>query len=55
MLPLWRRALNFRRFIDPEARFKFVPGKGYRPQEGELRFDMFEAERRLCRLRQCAA
>jgi hypothetical protein len=33
-----------RRFIDPEARFKFVPGKGYRPQEGELRFDMFEAE-----------
>ncbi|HEY7245635.1 MAG TPA: chromate resistance protein ChrB domain-containing protein [Xanthobacteraceae bacterium] len=33
-----------RRFIDPEARFKFVAGKGYRPQEGELRFDMFEAE-----------
>ena len=33
-----------RRFIDPEARFKFVPGKGYRPQDGELRFDMFEAE-----------
>ena len=33
-----------RRFIDPEARFKFVSGKGYRPQEGELRFDMFEAE-----------
>jgi hypothetical protein len=33
-----------RRFIDPEARFKFVPGKGYRPQEGELRFDMFQAE-----------
>jgi hypothetical protein len=33
-----------RRFIDPEARFKFVPGKGYRPNEGELRFDMFEAE-----------
>jgi hypothetical protein len=32
------------RFIDPEARFKFVSGKGYRPQEGELRFDMFEAE-----------
>jgi hypothetical protein len=32
------------RFIDPEARFKFVAGKGYRPQEGELRFDMFEAE-----------
>jgi hypothetical protein len=28
----------------PLARFKFVSGKGYRPQEGELRFDMFEAE-----------
>jgi hypothetical protein len=33
-----------RRFVDPEARFKFVVGKGYRPDEGELRFDMFEAE-----------
>jgi hypothetical protein len=33
-----------RRFIDPQAQFKFVPGKGYRPHEGELRFDMFEAE-----------
>jgi hypothetical protein len=33
-----------RRFIDPEARFKFVAGKGYRPGENELRFDMFEAE-----------
>jgi hypothetical protein len=33
-----------RRFIDPEARFKFVSGKGYRLQEGELRFDMFDAE-----------
>src|SRR2546421_5288689 len=33
-----------RRFIDPEARFKFVSGKGYRAKEGELRFDMFEAE-----------
>src|SRR5437899_649458 len=33
-----------RRFIDPEARFKFVSGKGYRPAEGELRFDMFQAE-----------
>jgi hypothetical protein len=32
------------RFIDPEARFKFVPAKGYRPEPGELRFDMFEAE-----------
>jgi hypothetical protein len=33
-----------RRFIDPQASFKFVPGKGYRPELGELRFDMFEAE-----------
>jgi hypothetical protein len=33
-----------RKFIDPEARFKFVPAKGHRPEEGELRFDMFEAE-----------
>src|SRR5438477_4125417 len=33
-----------RRFIDPEAVFKFVSGKGYRPAEGELRFDMFQAE-----------
>ncbi|MGH7787625.1 MAG: chromate resistance protein ChrB domain-containing protein [Candidatus Binatia bacterium] len=33
-----------RRFIDPAARFKFVSGKGYAPEPGELRFDMFEAE-----------
>jgi hypothetical protein len=33
-----------RRFIDSDARFKFVSGKGYRPHEAELRFDMFEAE-----------
>lgn len=33
-----------RRFLDPEARFKFVSGKGYTPEPGELRFDMFEAE-----------
>jgi hypothetical protein len=33
-----------RRFIDPDAAFKFVAGKGYRPAEGELRFDMFQAE-----------
>ena len=32
------------RFIDPEARFKFVPAKGYVPSPGELRFDMFEAD-----------
>jgi hypothetical protein len=33
-----------RRFVDPEAAFKFVAPKGYRPAPGELRFDMFEAE-----------
>jgi hypothetical protein len=33
-----------RRFIDPEAKIKFVPAKGYKPLAGELRFDMFEAE-----------
>jgi hypothetical protein len=41
-----------RRFIDPEARFKFVAAKGYRPEPGEIRFDMFDAdfthERDLC-------
>ncbi len=33
-----------RRFIDPKARFKFVPSKGYVPRKGEIRFDMFDAE-----------
>ena len=33
-----------RRFIDPEATFKFVPARGYVPLAGELRFDMFDAE-----------
>jgi hypothetical protein len=33
-----------RRFIDPEARFRFVPAKGYEPEPGELRFDMYEGE-----------
>jgi hypothetical protein len=33
-----------RRFIDPNARFKFVTPKGYRATPGERRFDMFEAE-----------
>jgi hypothetical protein len=37
-------AWMIRRFIDPDAVFKFVSGKGYRPGEGELRFDMFQAE-----------
>lgn len=33
-----------RRFIDPDARFKYVPSKGYELEPGELRFDMFDAE-----------
>lgn len=33
-----------RRFIDPAATFKFVPPQGYRPAEGEIRFDMYEGE-----------
>ena len=33
-----------RRFINPDARIKFVPAKGYTPLEDEVRFDMFEAE-----------
>jgi hypothetical protein len=33
-----------RSFIDPQARFRFVPGKTYEPRNGELRFDMFDAE-----------
>jgi hypothetical protein len=32
------------RFIDPEARFKFVPGADEPAAPRELRFDMFEAE-----------
>ena len=33
-----------RRFIDQDARFRFVAPKGYQPEPGELRFDMFEGE-----------
>lgn len=33
-----------RRFIDPEAQFKFVAPADYRPGQGELRFDMFDGE-----------
>ena len=33
-----------RRFIDPDARFKFVDGRHYDPIEGEFRFDMVDAE-----------
>jgi hypothetical protein len=33
-----------RRFIDAEARFKFVAAREHRHKEGELRFDMFDGE-----------
>jgi hypothetical protein len=33
-----------RRAIDPAATFRFVSPKEYRPMDGELRFDMFDAE-----------
>jgi hypothetical protein len=33
-----------KRFIDRDAKLKFVAPKGHVPVEGELRFDMFEAE-----------
>jgi hypothetical protein len=33
-----------RRRIDPEARFKFVAERQYRPAPQELRFDMYDAE-----------
>jgi len=33
-----------RRFVDPEAVFKFVDARSYLPGPGELRFDMAEAE-----------
>jgi hypothetical protein len=33
-----------RRFIDLDARFKFVRAQGYVPKRGDLRFDMYEAE-----------
>ncbi len=33
-----------RRWIDADARFKFIPGKEYSPERGEIRFDMAEGE-----------
>jgi hypothetical protein len=33
-----------RRFIDPDARFRFVSEQNHRPVPGELRFDMFQGE-----------
>ncbi len=32
-----------RRFIDPKATLKFVPGQGYQALSGEVTFDMYEA------------
>lgn len=33
-----------RRFVDPKASFRFVDAKSHRPANGELRFDMSDAE-----------
>ena len=33
-----------RRFIDPDARFGFVPGQGYHSKDGEVTFDMYEGD-----------
>lgn len=33
-----------RRFIDPDARFRFVAGRSHKPRAGEVRFDMYEGE-----------
>lgn len=37
-------AWAIRRFIDPDARFRFVDGRSHDPAPGELRFDMADAE-----------
>jgi hypothetical protein len=44
MIDRMASAWLIRRFIDPAARFKFVPPRGYRPALREVRFDMYEAE-----------
>lgn len=33
-----------RTFLDPQAHFRFVSARGYKPRSGDLRFDMFDAE-----------
>src|SRR5262249_28625708 len=33
-----------RRFVDEQATFKFVPARGYRPEPGEVRFGMVQAD-----------
>jgi hypothetical protein len=37
-------AWTVKRFVDPDARFKFVADPHYKPMPGELRFDMFQSE-----------
>jgi hypothetical protein len=33
-----------RRFVDPDAQFRFAPARGYKKKPGELRFDMYQGE-----------
>jgi len=33
-----------RRWVDPEAKFKWVADRNYRPDDREIRFDMYQAE-----------
>ena len=33
-----------KRFVDPDAKFRFVPARGYHGEKQEIRFDMFEAD-----------
>jgi hypothetical protein len=33
-----------KRLIDPDAKFRFVPARGYQAEKREIRFDMFEAD-----------
>ena len=33
-----------RRWVDPEAKFKWVADRNYRPEASEIRFDMYQAE-----------
>ena len=44
MLTAWQPPGLSAGSVDPDAKFKFVPAKGYIPLADEVRFDMFEAE-----------
>jgi hypothetical protein len=33
-----------RRWVDPEAKFKWVADRNYRPADSEIRFDVYQAE-----------